>query len=351
MRTTAEATTCCRFVALAVTVCFASIAHRLPRLQLYSKFISNVEAKLNQLQFIQIVTAISAQYYPSRPYQIAEIERAESHLSTFLDKKARFGPAAYLVLQMEILSLKIKRAAVLSINASTAATGATLLDECKKEMVAGKDSVDAMPDGTPPIVTATVHRVAAEFYKLRGPAHLFYESALSFLGHTSVDSLSSPVRAGLAFDLATSALVGEGIYAFGEVNAHPILEALQGTEHAWLIDLLRAFQTGDIDSFTALSSKHSGAINAVPALTGHAQAVKEKITLLKLMEMAAARPAHGRSLSFAEISAACRVPADSVEPLAMRSLSLGLLKGSLDQVEQVRTHVTQQGILFAGAHA
>ena len=40
--------------------------------------------------------------------------------------------------------------------------------------------------------------------------------------------------------MALAALVGEGVYNFGEVNAHRVLGALAGGPHAWLAELLLA---------------------------------------------------------------------------------------------------------------
>jgi len=311
------------------------------RSQLYDGFIRKFEAKLSQLQLVLVVVAIAAQYYPSRPPVLPELEHAEAFLSSFLDKKDKLGADAFLVLQMELLSLRLKRSAV--------STAPAALDGSKKDLDAGLDALAALPDGTDPVVTATVHRVGAEYYKLRGPANLFYDSALLYLGHTPVEALSLEARAGMALDVATAALVGEGIYNFGEVNALPILQSLAGTPNAWMIDLLRVFQTGDLTAFAALSTARAADIARVPALVSHSSVVREKITLLRLMELSASRPAHGRALSFADVAASCTVGVDAVESLAMRAISLGLLKGTLDEVDQVS--MTQQGMPIVHAVA
>ena len=51
------------------------------------------------------------------------------------------------------------------------------------------------------------------------------------------------------------------------------------------------------------------------------------------------RPAINRQLSFEEISQEARLPVSEVELLVMRALSLGLVKGSIDQMEQ-KAHMT-----------
>ena len=90
------------------------------------------------------------------------------------------------------------------------------MDDVKKQLEATKSLFDSLPEGTDASVAAAVHRAAAEYYKLRGPAHLFYESALLWLGSTSLDVLPAGVGKDLAVDVALAALVGEGVYNFGE---------------------------------------------------------------------------------------------------------------------------------------
>lgn len=51
------------------------------------------------------------------------------------------------------------------------------------------------------------------------------------------------------------------------------------------------------------------------------------------------RPATNRQLSFAEIAQETRLPETEVELLVMKALSLGLVKGSIDQVQQ-KVHMT-----------
>ena len=67
--------------------------------------------------------------------------------------------------------------------------------------------------------------------------------------------------------------------------------------------------------------------------------MRQKISLLCLMEMTFRRAATDRRLSFADIATETQLPENSVEHLVMRALSLGLIRGSIDEVAQ-RVHVT-----------
>ena len=50
----------------------------------------------------------------------------------------------------------------------------------------------------------------------------------------------------ISFDLGIAALVGEGLYNFGELLEHPVVTTLEASEFIWLAQLLRAFNAGDI---------------------------------------------------------------------------------------------------------
>jgi len=116
------------------------------------------------------------------------------------------------------------------------------------------------------------------------------------------------------------------------VNGHPLLASLEGTPHAWLRQLLASFQTGAIDAFNDVVAAHRPAFEAQPALVAASGAIKEKITLLAVMELAGRKPPAERSLTFAEVAAETRLPLEQVEWVLMRAFSLGLMRGAIDQV-------------------
>jgi 26S proteasome regulatory subunit N9 len=47
------------------------------------------------------------------------------------------------------------------------------------------------------------------------------------------------------------------------------------------------------------------------------------------------RPSHERNIPFLEIAEVTRLPLEQVEWLVMRALSCQLIKGSIDQVEEI----------------
>lgn len=95
-----------------------------------------------------------------------------------------------------------------------------------------------------------------------------------------------------AFFLGLAALLGEGVYNLGELLAHPVMESLKDTPKVWLIHLLQAFNIGDIAAFEKLKPQWS----KVADLAAQELKLRQKISLLCLMEMTFKRQANNRYL-------------------------------------------------------
>jgi 26S proteasome regulatory subunit N9 len=100
-------------------------------------------------------------------------------------------------------------------------------------------------------------------------------------------------------------------------------------------DLLRAFNAGDISQYEGLVRAHHAKLEKQPALLANTTFLKEKITLMCLTETLFQRigPSGDRTISFDAIAAASNLPANEVELLIMRALSLKLIRGLIDQVD------------------
>lgn len=84
-----------------------------------------------------------------------------------------------------------------------------------------------------------------------------------------------------AFFLGLAALLGEGVYNLGELLAHPVLQSLNNTENGWLVELLYAFNSGDINKFEQMKPKWG----AIADLAAQELFLRQKISLLCLMEV------------------------------------------------------------------
>ncbi|RWA03190.1 hypothetical protein EKO27_g11915 [Xylaria grammica] len=179
-------------------------------------------------------------------------------------------------------------------------------------------------------VHAAFYQVNADYYKANADFASYYRNALLYLACIDLSTISPNERKSRAYDLGMAALVSDSIYNFGELLLHPILDALTG-ELSWLRDLLLAFNRGDLGAYETLSNH----ISSNRLLQDHEDEIREKIYLAALTESVFRRPPHERAMTFSTISADTKVRPNQIEHLVMRALSLGLVRGTIDQVDEV----------------
>ncbi|KAH7730096.1 PCI domain containing protein [Aphelenchoides avenae] len=194
-----------------------------------------------------------------------------------------------------------------------------LVEDTEKEM-------DALVGVTP--VHAPFYKVSSAYLKETGDHAAYYREALRYIGCENIDKLPRTERQTLATLLSVAALLGDGIYNFGELLSHSILDALKGTENAFLIDVLFACNAGDIVKFRQFEKHLSKWSDVVQSR----EKIEEKIRLLCLMEIALARQSTERYMPFNKIAKKALVNVSDVEFLVMKALGKGLVSGSIDQV-------------------
>lgn len=164
----------------------------------------------------------------------------------------------------------------------------------------------------------------------------YYRTALLYLACVDVSTMSDVERHKRAYYLSVAALVSNSNYNFGELLLHPILDALAKSEDdSWLRDLLFAFNKGDLAAYDVLSDH----ISENRLLNEHSAHLRQKIYLAALTEAVFRRPPHDRAMTFSTIAQETKVRPEEIEHLIMKALSLGLLRGTIDQVEEV-AHIT-----------
>jgi len=270
---------------------------------LYNSFIADFESKLNPLSLVQMAMAV-----------LERFEKAEEGIA-FLEKvgdKVKENDEASALIKIMIGKIKLHK-----------------YDQRREtqDLIEEVDKTLSEIDGVSP-VHSHFYLLASDLYRIEGKHSDFYRSSLRFLGCTDY-FLSKEEQSKYAFFLSLAALLGEGVYNFGELLAHKILESLQGTENDWLTELLFAFNSGDVAKFRQLKPKWA----TQPDLAANETLLFEKVCLLCLMEMTFRREATQRVISFQQIAKETTLPVDQVELLIMKALSQDLVKGKIDQVD------------------
>uniref|UniRef100_A0A8C4MDZ3 26S proteasome non-ATPase regulatory subunit 13 n=1 Tax=Equus asinus TaxID=9793 RepID=A0A8C4MDZ3_EQUAS len=199
------------------------------------------------------------------------------------------------------------------------------------------EDVEEMLNNLPGVtsVHSRFYDLSSKYYQTIGNHASYYKDALRFLGCVDIKDLPVSEQQERAFTLGLAGLLGEGVFNFGELLMHPVLESLRSTDRQWLIDTLYAFNSGNVERFQTLKT----AWGQQPDLAANEAQLLRKIQLLCLMEMTFTRPANHRQLTFEEIAKSAKISVNEVELLVMKALSVGLVKGSIDEVDK-RVHMT-----------
>lgn len=273
-------------------------------LDFYENFISDFETKINGLTLIEIVGHI-----------IGQMPTPESRVEfvTKMKEKVKNHREATILCNVFIGRAMLEGGQMDSVKE---------LLETTNQLIEEETGVTS--------VHSRYYQLSSDYHQKMGNHCEFYRDALRFLGCQSAaefDAEDTETKAQRAFTLSLAAILGESIFNFGELLQHPIVDAMK-PENRYMKELLYAFNSGDLTKYEALQPQWS----QQPDLASHELQMRQKICLLSLMEQTF-KSANGL-ISFEEIAKQTRLPTIEVELLVMKALSLGLVKGTIDEVDQ-----------------
>ncbi|XP_075526864.1 26S proteasome non-ATPase regulatory subunit 13-like isoform X4 [Dermacentor variabilis] len=272
--------------------------------QMYENFISEFENKMKPLSLVEIAAQVSQ--------SIPDVEQRLGFI-TKTKEKVKADPEAVVLCNVLYGQNKLAVKDMASV---------------KKVLEETESQAESLPGVTE--VHGRFYQLCSDYHQKMGDHQAYYRDALRFLGCTSLDCIPMEELRHRAFALCLAALLGEGVYNFGEL----------GTDRHWVVQLLSAFNSGSLAQYEALRPAWS----LQSDLAACELSLRQKMCLLCLMEMSFQRP--GSCLSFQEIAAQARLPLNEVEVLVMKALSLGLVRGTIDQVDgQVHMQWVQPRVL------
>ncbi|KAF8821814.1 PCI domain-containing protein [Cardiosporidium cionae] len=195
-------------------------------------------------------------------------------------------------------------------------------------------------------VNSAYHNAFAKLYLAEEKFDDFLYHALLYISFTPMGDIPEAERRMKGLEMAKAALVAPRMYNFGELLQLPLITGdLQQSENRWILEVLSAFDDGSLTAYNALLEKYHRELEA-EGFSTHLVGMRRKITLLALMDYAFHKPKRQRVLSFEEIAGHCCISIDEVELLLIKAMSLQLVKGRIDQVNQnVRITWVKQRIL------
>ncbi|KAG0143795.1 hypothetical protein CROQUDRAFT_660769 [Cronartium quercuum f. sp. fusiforme G11] len=301
------------------------------QISLYNGFIKDFENKINSLKLVEIAVTVSQRYTdPSEALdflsalaeKLKPVPVSDEDPTTITASARPRGSSAKVQPNPEAYVLARMSAAHFFLLSGQTKETEQAMNECRK-IIDGLDLVDTS-------VRAGFYRVSGDYYKWEAAYASYYKTSLLYLAclPNLEEDLSLESRVQRAHDLGLAALLGDSIYNFGELLQHPILDSLDRTPYEWIKSLLFAFNEGNLGVFESLTPKFP----QEPILQNSYPFLRQKICLMALIDAVFRRSVTDRIMPFAVIASETKLPVNEVEHLVMKALSLGLVKGSLDQV-------------------
>ncbi|CDK29032.1 unnamed protein product [Kuraishia capsulata CBS 1993] len=292
------------------------------RLRLYENFVLKFYNKIDGLKLIEFLL-----------FSLDGISPAESleyllSLEKLLEKDSKSAHEEgeqeiqkvqeSILLQSEIARVKLELG---QLDESIA-----IIDKCSSKI----DKLNSV-DGK---INASYYRTLAQLNKIQSDYNSFYRNSLLFLA--CIDDISTlPNKESIVWEISISALLGDKIYNFGEIIMHDIFAELPSSK-AWLSQLLTTLNAGDLTSFNKAVDQYSAQIKNDSAVVYESlNFLRQKICITALIELVFSKPTNGKVLNFQEILNYITIlnSFDEVEHLIMKCLSLGLIKGSINQIK------------------
>lgn len=188
-------------------------------------------------------------------------------------------------------------------------------------------SWDLTPDDT-----QHLHRAVADAAHAAGDNDLSQTHIVQALQTIPAAHASRPESRDLAVRALTTALQHPAVFDFTSLTASDAVQALRSSDSA-LFELLEIFTSDTLDAYEALVATTPLASISGGVLAHAGDALATKLRLLTLTSLAAAStPA--RSLPYASIATALRVPPADVEKWVIDTIRAGLVEGKLSQLRQ-----------------
>ena len=176
------------------------------------------------------------------------------------------------------------------------------------------------------------YKLSTLFYEKKQDYDNFYNNAFQYLAYET--KISNEDKLNLCYKMCSAMLIGEKLYNFAELIEKDFFKLMHGTKYEWISNLILSFNLAKVDQFLSMVEQNKRKIKDNTILKDKMDFLPIKIRIAALLDLIFQKNKTERTLSFDEICKVCMTEEDKIEFIAMKALSLGLIKGYIDQVER-----------------
>lgn len=297
------------------------------RLRLFDNFISLFSDKINQLQLVEFLveSLIDSTAQDSFEY-LSNLKHKINDFNEKKNSKSNFGYSNDDISDYETIQALIfldNELAGVKLQLGFADEATKMIDQSEEKINQLNISVDNR-------VNASFYKIKAQFMKVKGDFTAFYYNSLLFLACVpNIEEL--PNKESIIQDISISGLLGDKIYNFGEIIMHSIFAYLNSD---WLKSLVLCLNNGDLKKYNTLINSTKD-LEQFPDIKAKIPFLNQKVCIMAFIELVFNKPTTERTIDYSEIQH--HIPLlqsdNDIECLVMKCLSLGLIKGSINEVE------------------
>ena len=176
------------------------------------------------------------------------------------------------------------------------------------------------------------YKLSTLFYEKKQDYDNFYNNAFQYLAYET--KISNEDKLNLCYKMCSAMLIGEKLYNFAELIEKDFFKLMHGTKYEWISNLILSFNLAKVDQFLSMVEQNKRKIKDNTILKDKMDFLPIKIRIAALLDLIFQKNKTERTLSFDEICKVLLTEEDKIEFIAMKALSLGLIKGYIDQVER-----------------
>lgn len=133
--------------------------------------------------------------------------------------------------------------------------------------------------------------------------------------------------------MCLSSLVGEKMFNTSEFVEKDFFKIMSTSKYDWIYKLILSFNSAKVDQFEEMLKIYHENISNEEILRNNYALIKVKIRIAALLDLIFQKNKNERVISFKEIAQECCCTLNDIEILLIKAMSLGLIKGHIDEVE------------------
>lgn len=298
------------------------------RLRLFDRFILSFSEKINQLQLCEflvlslndnssITPQESSEYLTNLKERILKLGEKKSHSSG--DEDINDFEIIQSLIYLDNIIAKVK----LELG---------FIDEVSNIIDSNENKIDNLTSTVDLRVNSSYYYIKSQLMKYKGDFNSFYHNCLLFLSYIpNLNELNN--KESIVKDIAISGILGDKIYNFGEIIMHEIFQYLN---NEWLKELVLSLNSGNLKKFEELINNDKE-IKQLPDIINKIDFLKQKVCIMAFIELVFNKPTNNRCIKYEEILSNIPILNNEdreIEKLVMKSLSLKLIKGTINQVNK-----------------